>query len=80
MAAPVTTNIADDLSRVLRLRCAVSTGFTWGDFQDAVARLGIRRTDELSSIEYGCGQMGNGCISADVDDHGKLEIKEGYGR
>ena len=80
MALTPTTDIGADLGKVLLLRRPQSAGFTVGDFFTALRRLGIRDTDELSSIEYGVGQMGNGCISADVDEHGRLEIREGTGR
>lgn len=65
-----------DLRASLAARTGVQAGVTWGSFKWAMAQLGVRDTDTLASIEYGCSQFGgNGVIVRDDAADG-IEIRE----
>ena len=74
---PETTDasVRRDLERSLAAR-GVSAGLTWGDFQSAMAQLGVQATDGLASIDYGCGSGGTGRIVREDAPDG-IEIREG---
>lgn len=75
MPFTVDDTIARDLRASLNLRNGVPAGLTWGDFQAAMKLLGVKDTDRLASVEYGCGQFGSGCITRDDANDG-IEIRE----
>lgn len=75
----VTTNIAADCRKVLRLRTPQFVGCapTLGEFIEALRRLGLRDDDVISSIEFGVSAAGSASVMADTNEHGHFDIKEG---
>lgn len=74
----VTTNSTTerDLRISLLSRSGVPAGLTFGDFISAMRQLGVTDATPLASIEYGCGQFGNGRLTRDDASDG-VEIREG---
>ena len=73
-----TANIEAALVFSLNARRGVPVGRTWGDFQAAMTQLGVKDTDELSSIEVGIARTGTGLLIREDDDHGRVEVREKF--